>query len=229
MAVWHGVALAGALLALLCLLCAVSLLVQSASRRRWPRDRTTLELLRRLDARLRVRRVSPAPAPAPPEPGRPARPGQHRPNPRKLDPRGLDARGLDARGLDARGLDPRKPGSSERDPSEPISREPDPREPKPRGFSSREPDRSRDPNSEFACIPCPEQIAAELRRLNQMRRHGLATQSDAWLTAVNNAYDRWLCQGCQTLGVSEELRRLDGLDRELERARIEEVLRDKGF
>jgi hypothetical protein len=38
-----------------------------------------------------------------------------------------------------------------------------------------------------------------------------------------------LYQGCQSLGITEELRRLDGLDRELERARIEEVLRDKGF
>ncbi len=77
--------------------------------------------------------------------------------------------------------------------------------------------------------PAPEQIAGELRRLQRMRHHGPATQSEVWLAAVNDSYDRWLCEGCQTLGVDEELRRLNGLDRELERARIEDLLRAKGF
>ncbi len=77
--------------------------------------------------------------------------------------------------------------------------------------------------------PGPEQIAGELRRLQRLRDHGLATRSEVWLAAVNDSYDRWLCEGCQTLGVDEELRRLNGLDRELERTRIEDLLRAKGF
>jgi len=147
MALWHGLALAGALMALLCLPSVVVLLAnadQIAVRRAWRRDATTLELLRRLEVRLRTRQAVPAPV-------------------------------------------------------------------------------------EVADPPCVEQIAAELRRLNRLRRSGPATQSDAWLAAVTDAYDRWLGVACQTLGIGEELQRLDGLDRELERARIEEVLRDKGF
>jgi hypothetical protein len=137
MASWHGLALAGALLALLCLLCAVVLLARASAPRRWRREPATLEGLRRLDGRVRTTTVRPSP----------------------------DA----------------------------------------------------------------EQIAGELRRLQRMRHYGPATQSEVWLAAVNDSYDRWLCEGCQTLGVGEELRRLDGLDKELERARIEDLLRAKGF
>jgi hypothetical protein len=148
MAAWHGVALAGALLALLCLPCAVALLVhapnQAAIRRTWRRDPVTLELLRRLDSRLKTRRADTVVA--------------------------IDTN-----------------------------------------------------------APCAEQISAELVRLRRLRHHGLANQSEEWMAAVNRAYDRWLCQGCQALGINEELLRLEGLDRELERARIEDVLRDKGF
>lgn len=146
MAARHELALAGALLALLCLPCAVALLVrvehQLAARRSWRLDATTRELLRRLDLRLRTR-----PAAA-------------------LEP---------------------------------------------------------------ATGPGADQVAAELRRLQHLRLHGPATRSETWLAAVNDAYDRWLCHGCHLLGVDQELMRLDGLDRELERARIEEILRDKGF
>lgn len=140
MASWHGLALAGALLALPCLLCVLALLGRAdraATRRGWRRDPATVEDLRRLDGQVRTR--------AP---------------------------------------------------------------------------RSR---------PGPDQIAGELRRLQRMRHCGPATQSEVWLAAVNDSYDRWLCEGCQTLGVGEELRRLDGLDKELERARIEDLLRAKGF
>jgi hypothetical protein len=169
MAAWHGVALAGALVALLGLPCAVALLVnadQVAMRRSWRRDATTLEVLRRLDLWVRGRAVA-----VEPERGR------------------GDARG---------------PGSG----ADPIL---------------------GGPAAEFVDVPCAEQIAAELRRLQHLRRHGPAGQSEAWLAAVTDAYDRWLVQACRTLGLSEELHSLDGLDRELERARIEEILRDKGF
>jgi hypothetical protein len=140
MASWHGLALAGALLALPCLRCAVALLIRAdraAVRRGWRRDPTIIEELHGLDGQVRTR----------------------------------------------------PPRSS----------------------------------------PGPEQIAGELRRLQRLRHYGLATQSEVWLAAVNDSYDRWLCEGCQTLGVGEELRRLDGLDKELERARIEDLLRAKGF
>jgi hypothetical protein len=205
MAVWHGVALAGALLALLCLSCAVTLLIRAGSNRRWERDATTLELLRRLDARLR------------------ARPGSRERKRQQVLARTRDQerkQGAEPKQDQEPNQEPkRKPGS---EPNQAMEQKRDPEQKR-----KDNPGLGRDAG--IVCVPCPEQIAAELRRLNHMRRQGLATQSDAWLTAVNNAYDRWLCQGCQSLGVTEELRRLDGLDRELERARIEEVLRDKGF
>jgi hypothetical protein len=167
MAAWHGVALAGALVALFALPCAVALLVnadQVAMRRSWRRDATTIEVLRRLDVWVRGQAVA-----AEPERG---------------------------------------PGSG----SDPVLG----------GVAS-----------EFVGLPCADQIAAELRRLEHLRRHGPAGQSEAWLAAVTDAYDRWLVQACRALGLSEELSQeapgLDGLDRELERARIEEILRDKGF
>ena len=45
--------------------------------------------------------------------------------------------------------------------------------------------------------------------------------SEKWLTALANAYDEWLQVACQYLAVTHHLARLDGLDRDIERLRVE--------
>jgi hypothetical protein len=74
-----------------------------------------------------------------------------------------------------------------------------------------------------------DQIARELRRLDRQRRDGPATESQRWLAAVVRAYDDRLCLACHHLGVAEHLRRLDGVDREIERVRVEGELQAAGF
>lgn len=77
--------------------------------------------------------------------------------------------------------------------------------------------------------PCIEQIAAELRRLDRQRRSGPTTESTRWLAAVLRAYDEWLRLACRSLGVSEHLEPLDGIDREIERVRVEGELQANGM
>jgi hypothetical protein len=76
--------------------------------------------------------------------------------------------------------------------------------------------------------PCIEQIAAELRRLDRQRRGGPTTESTLWLAAVLLAYDEWLRLACHSLGVIEHLQPLEGLDREMERLRLEAELQANG-
>jgi hypothetical protein len=78
-------------------------------------------------------------------------------------------------------------------------------------------------------LPCIERIAAELRRLDRQRRRGPATESTVWLAAVLYAYDEWLRAACRSLGVVEHLKPLEGMDRELERMRVESELRANGI
>lgn len=77
-------------------------------------------------------------------------------------------------------------------------------------------------------LPCIEQIAAELRRLDRQRRRGPTTQSTLWLAAVLRAYDEWLRLACRSLGVDEHLHPLEGIDREIERVRLESELQANG-
>jgi len=79
-----------------------------------------------------------------------------------------------------------------------------------------------------APLPCIEQIAAELRRLDRQRRSGPTTESTVWLAAVLRAYDEWLRLACRSLGVVEYLQPLEGLDREAERLRLETELQANG-
>jgi hypothetical protein len=77
--------------------------------------------------------------------------------------------------------------------------------------------------------PCIEQIAAELRRLDRQRRSGPTTESTLWLAAVLRAYDEWLRLACRSLGVPEHLEPLDGIDRDIERVRVEGELQANGM
>ncbi|MEU4623503.1 hypothetical protein AB0G04_26460 [Actinoplanes sp. NPDC023801] len=77
--------------------------------------------------------------------------------------------------------------------------------------------------------PPIEQLAYDLRRLDRMRRNDLTMQSQVWLTAILTAYDTRLRLACRSLGITEHLQRLDGVDREIERIRIEGALEAVGM
>lgn len=78
-------------------------------------------------------------------------------------------------------------------------------------------------------LPAIEQIAAELRRLDRQRHGGPTTESVLWLAAVVLAYDGWLRLACRRLDVAEHLQRLDGVDRDIERVRVEGELQAAGL
>jgi hypothetical protein len=67
-------------------------------------------------------------------------------------------------------------------------------------------------------LPCIEQIAAELRRLDRQRRAGPTLESDVWLRLA-----------CHSLGVTEHLQQLDAIDRDIERVRVEGELQANGL
>jgi hypothetical protein len=79
-------------------------------------------------------------------------------------------------------------------------------------------------------LPGPpiEQVAADLRRLSR-QRVGIAMRSTVWFAAVQRAYDERLQQACQSLGVDQHLADLDGLDRDIERVRVEGELQAAGL
>jgi len=77
--------------------------------------------------------------------------------------------------------------------------------------------------------PSIEQIAYDLRRLDQQRRGGPTQQSEKWRAAVLHAYDQRLCLACQCLGLAEHLQPLQGMDRDLERLRVESELQAAGL
>jgi hypothetical protein len=79
-----------------------------------------------------------------------------------------------------------------------------------------------------APAPAIEEIARELRRLDRQRRGGPTCESERWLAAVQLAYDERLCLACRCLGVTEHLRPLEGMDREIERVRVEGALQAAG-
>jgi hypothetical protein len=78
-------------------------------------------------------------------------------------------------------------------------------------------------------LPPVEQIAAELRRLDRQRRHGLSNESEKWSAAVASAYDAWLLAACRRLNISEHLSSLAGIDRDIERVRVEGQLQTAGL
>jgi hypothetical protein len=76
--------------------------------------------------------------------------------------------------------------------------------------------------------PSIEQVAADLRRLGRLRL-SVATTSPVWHAAILRAYDDRLRLACRSLGVAEHLERLDGMDLEIERVRVEGELVAKGL
>ncbi|GGQ69534.1 hypothetical protein GCM10010166_44200 [Couchioplanes caeruleus subsp. azureus] len=84
----------------------------------------------------------------------------------------------------------------------------------------------------FAAPPVPgpgvEELAADLRRLGRQRRGGPTVESAAWLAAVVRAYDHRLSLASEALGLPHHLTALDGMDRDLERLRVEEELHAAG-
>ena len=91
--------------------------------------------------------------------------------------------------------------------------------------------RDTDPARPAARLAPPpiEWLAHDLRRLDRQRRGGVTLESDLWLAAVMRAYDERLCLACECLGVAENLRPLDGIDREIERVRVEGALEAAGL
>jgi hypothetical protein len=65
-----------------------------------------------------------------------------------------------------------------------------------------------------------ERIAADLRRLGADRL-GIGQRNELWHGAVERAYDVKLREACRALGIAEHLEGLTGMDREIERLRIE--------
>ena len=82
-------------------------------------------------------------------------------------------------------------------------------------------DLRRDTPLPTVATPSLGQLATDLRRLSHQRHNGLCRESVRWHEAVVRAYDTRLLMACQQLGVDEHLEPLDGMDRELERMRME--------
>jgi len=76
---------------------------------------------------------------------------------------------------------------------------------------------------------CIEQIAADLRRLDKQRQAGPTTCSEVWTAAVIKAYDERLHLASECLGVTEQLRDLEGAARDSERLRVEIELESAGL
>jgi hypothetical protein len=77
--------------------------------------------------------------------------------------------------------------------------------------------------------PQLDQVAAELQRLHRQRTSGPTRESEKWLSAVAAAYDAWLQEACRCLAITHHLARLDGIDRDLERIRVEAALTAAGL
>nr|WP_204341816.1 hypothetical protein [Micromonospora terminaliae] len=73
-----------------------------------------------------------------------------------------------------------------------------------------------------------EQLAVDLRRLGG-HRLAAADRSVVWHGAVIDAYDERLRAACAALGIGEHLAELDGVDREIERVRVEGLLHAAGL
>lgn len=78
--------------------------------------------------------------------------------------------------------------------------------------------------------PPIERIAADLRRLATERRGlGRGTSAVRW-RGLTMAYDQTLVTACRSLGIRTALAELpDGMDRELERLRVEAALEQAGL
>lgn len=74
-----------------------------------------------------------------------------------------------------------------------------------------------------------EELVADLRRLDRQRRTSPTIDSDTWLAEVLRAYDQRLALASRALGLTEHLAQVDGMDREIERVRVEGLLHAAGL
>ncbi|WP_439660172.1 hypothetical protein ACSHWB_00900 [Lentzea sp. HUAS TT2] len=75
-----------------------------------------------------------------------------------------------------------------------------------------------------------ERIAADLRRVRRVRARFEPGESAIKKIGARQAYDALLIQACSALDVEHRLLVLpEGMDREIERLRVEERLRDLGL
>jgi hypothetical protein len=77
--------------------------------------------------------------------------------------------------------------------------------------------------------PSIDELVADLRRLDRQRRSAPTTDSATWLAAVLRAYDQRLALASRSLGLTEHLHQLDGMDRDIERVRVEGLLHAAGL
>lgn len=80
-----------------------------------------------------------------------------------------------------------------------------------------------------AVMPTIEELAADLRRLDRQRHSGPSTSSERWSAAVLHAYDQRLQLACQYLSVPQHLPATRGIDRDIERIRLEAELQAAGL
>ncbi|MFJ8964671.1 hypothetical protein ACIRG5_35295 [Lentzea sp. NPDC102401] len=75
-----------------------------------------------------------------------------------------------------------------------------------------------------------ERIAADLRRVRRVRASFEPGASAIKKIGARQAYDALLVQACTALGVEHRLHLLpEGMDREIERLRVEECLKHQGL
>jgi hypothetical protein len=78
--------------------------------------------------------------------------------------------------------------------------------------------------------PPIERVAADLRRVHRLLAGYPAGTPAARRLGTRQAYDELLIQACRQIGVSHRLTELpEGMDREIERLRVEESLRERGL
>jgi hypothetical protein len=92
-------------------------------------------------------------------------------------------------------------------------------------------DRCFGPHEAQEATPDPlpiEKLAADIRRLRR-QRGGIAQRSPVWRAAVDDAYDDRLLLTCKRLEITAHLTGLTGVDREIERVRLEGELEAAGL
>jgi hypothetical protein len=78
--------------------------------------------------------------------------------------------------------------------------------------------------------PPVEQVAADLRRVRRTLAALPSGTSAVRRNGTRQAYDELLCTACRELGVEHRLAELpEGVDRDLERLRVEDALCRNGF
>jgi len=89
--------------------------------------------------------------------------------------------------------------------------------------------RRRTPKGEDPLGPPIEQIAADLRRLAGTLASSASSWSALRYEATQHAYDQLLRAACRALVIEEHIDELSGVDREIERVRVEGELQAAGL